>query len=432
MVAECDVNHDGTVDISDVVAIGLRWGQKGSPGWVLEDVNKDGTISILDIVAVGLHLGEHFSSASQMPTPTLKSTPSPTSTLTPTPTPNPTSTPTLSPETTKLTTARPITTSASNQVVIDLSGIIDSGGVIQKDFRQDYSQNNQQNWIASLEIKSGTKALTKDEAALQEITIQPSASPSPFPLAGEEIIGFPIIFNPDGATFSQPISVTFEYDPAMLPAGSNASNISLACYDVSNGTWISCSYTINTANHYITGYISHFALYAILVKSVHGIGWALTGIMIFGELAVGAAIVIFIMRRRRTPVTAEGRIPASGSLSAGVDTGRENAARATLGKDRAGILKSPPGLNKVRLEINGTRVVLDKDEKITQDIEIIRGKSLLPSDENVAQGVAFYFEPSEIKSESPFIINLEYDAASHPKGIIKIVIADKSSLNQGE
>lgn len=55
-----DLNQDHVCDVSDLVAIGLRWGQTGISGWVAEDINKDGVIDVADLVAIGLHWGESY------------------------------------------------------------------------------------------------------------------------------------------------------------------------------------------------------------------------------------------------------------------------------------------------------------------------------------------------------------------------------------
>jgi len=55
-----DLNNDHSCDASDVVKIGLRWGQTGTPGWVPEDLNNDGTINICDVVVVGLSWGQSW------------------------------------------------------------------------------------------------------------------------------------------------------------------------------------------------------------------------------------------------------------------------------------------------------------------------------------------------------------------------------------
>jgi len=53
-----DLNGDHVCNIGDVVVIGLKWGQTGTPGWIPEDVNNDGVVNIGDVVVIGLHWGE--------------------------------------------------------------------------------------------------------------------------------------------------------------------------------------------------------------------------------------------------------------------------------------------------------------------------------------------------------------------------------------
>ena len=55
-----DLNNDHICNISDVVKIGLRWGQTGSKGWIPEDLNNDGVINISDVVVVGLFWGQNW------------------------------------------------------------------------------------------------------------------------------------------------------------------------------------------------------------------------------------------------------------------------------------------------------------------------------------------------------------------------------------
>ncbi len=52
-----DVNCDHKCSIGDVVAIGLKWGLSGPPGWIREDANDNGEVTIGDVVFVGLYWG---------------------------------------------------------------------------------------------------------------------------------------------------------------------------------------------------------------------------------------------------------------------------------------------------------------------------------------------------------------------------------------
>lgn len=56
-----DINQDKVVDISDLVIVGLHFGETISPNAQPNpDVNRDGTVDILDLVLVGLHFGENY------------------------------------------------------------------------------------------------------------------------------------------------------------------------------------------------------------------------------------------------------------------------------------------------------------------------------------------------------------------------------------
>jgi hypothetical protein len=57
-VYDWDLNGDYVCNIGDVVVVGLRWGETGTPGWIPEDLNNDGIIDIGDVVILGLHWGE--------------------------------------------------------------------------------------------------------------------------------------------------------------------------------------------------------------------------------------------------------------------------------------------------------------------------------------------------------------------------------------
>jgi hypothetical protein len=54
-VYESDMNHDGTVNVLDIIQVAQHWNQTGVNGWIQEDVNENGTINVLDVILVGQH-----------------------------------------------------------------------------------------------------------------------------------------------------------------------------------------------------------------------------------------------------------------------------------------------------------------------------------------------------------------------------------------
>jgi 3',5'-cyclic AMP phosphodiesterase CpdA len=55
-----DLNGDHICNIGDVVVLGIKWGQTGTPGWCPEDISPDGYINIGDVVVLGLHWGQSW------------------------------------------------------------------------------------------------------------------------------------------------------------------------------------------------------------------------------------------------------------------------------------------------------------------------------------------------------------------------------------
>jgi phosphate transport system substrate-binding protein len=61
--ADADVNHDGEVNIADIMQVGTEWDGSDDPGWIFEDVNRDGSINILDVVMIGFWWGYKYTAA---------------------------------------------------------------------------------------------------------------------------------------------------------------------------------------------------------------------------------------------------------------------------------------------------------------------------------------------------------------------------------
>jgi hypothetical protein len=55
-----DINGDHICDIGDLVVLGQRWGQTGTPGWITQDFNNDGVINVGDIVKMGTFWGQSW------------------------------------------------------------------------------------------------------------------------------------------------------------------------------------------------------------------------------------------------------------------------------------------------------------------------------------------------------------------------------------
>jgi len=118
---------------------------------------------------------------------------------------------------------------------------------------------------AKIEVSQGTTALTPEGTPLEAIQVQPVEEP-PAP-TGAHIIALAYDFGPDGVTFAPPVTITLEYDPALLPEGVAEEDLVIAYFNVETGEWVELGGVVDPATHTVTGQASHFTLFAILGKA---------------------------------------------------------------------------------------------------------------------------------------------------------------------
>ena len=71
-------------------------------------------------------------------------------------------------------------------------------------------------------------------------------------------------YTPNGATFNPPITLTLKYDPGLVPAGVDASKLSIAYYNTATSKWVVVAGSVvDTVNHTVTAQVSHFTLFAV-------------------------------------------------------------------------------------------------------------------------------------------------------------------------
>jgi len=149
------------------------------------------------------------------------------------------------------TTPTPGTTSVTN--VVDTNG----------KFTQSVTAQSADEKV-NITINKDTVGKTSAGAPLSSITVQPMTA-TPDPPAQANVIGLAYNLGPEGATFSPPITVTFQYDPNDLPAGVDESNLVLAFYDETTGTWITLTdILVDTATNTISGKTSHFTVFSVI------------------------------------------------------------------------------------------------------------------------------------------------------------------------
>jgi len=114
-----------------------------------------------------------------------------------------------------------------------------------------------------LTIPAGTVGLTEELEPLTLINMLIMDDPPP-PPEGAHIIGLPHEFQPSGATFDPPATLTCNYDPDNLPEGVAEEDLVLAYYDQEAGEWVTLECTVDTETNTITALISHFTAFSKL------------------------------------------------------------------------------------------------------------------------------------------------------------------------
>lgn len=118
----------------------------------------------------------------------------------------------------------------------------------------------------TLLIPKGTFALDKNGKPLKTLEAIVDESP-PEPPEETNIIGLAYNFEPDGATFDPPLSLTFTYDPYSLPEGADPDDLVLAYYDEDAGAWVELDCVVDTEAGTITAQVSHFTTFALLIHT---------------------------------------------------------------------------------------------------------------------------------------------------------------------
>ena len=116
-------------------------------------------------------------------------------------------------------------------------------------------------------IEKGVRGLSAEGKRLSWVTVRP-AYYTPPPPAGAYIIGLCYRFQPSGATFSPPITITYTYDEPEIPEGIAEGDLVIALYDEENGKWVEYKSTVDPATNTITIQVNHFSVYGILAYGI--------------------------------------------------------------------------------------------------------------------------------------------------------------------
>ena len=140
----------------------------------------------------------------------------------------------------------------------DVRGMITTAGVFITRATPDSEDG-----ICRLTIPAGTVGLTEELEPLTIITMLIMDDP-PTPPEHAHVIGLFYDFQPSGATFEPPVTLTFSYDPADIPEGIAEEDLVIAYYDQKAGKWVNLEGTVDPGRNTITASISHFTAFAKL------------------------------------------------------------------------------------------------------------------------------------------------------------------------
>jgi len=148
--------------------------------------------------------------------------------------------------------------------VTDVSDVVDEDGVFTEPVTAESEDGN-----ASLTIGEGTTGLTAEGEPISEISIveMEEANVPPPPEEGH-VIGLAYDFGPDDATFDEPITISFTYDPDNLPEGVSEEDLVIAVWDEDAGEWVELPSVVDTENNTITATVDHFTAFAVVVLPV--------------------------------------------------------------------------------------------------------------------------------------------------------------------
>jgi hypothetical protein len=117
--------------------------------------------------------------------------------------------------------------------------------------------------VLNVSIPEGTIAWSKDGTPLTslELTV---ADTLPAPPLGASIIRPAYDVGPDGASFDQPIALTWNYDPVDIPSGLAEEDLVIAYYHEVAAEWVELPSQIDPANDTVTAVVDHLTTFAMM------------------------------------------------------------------------------------------------------------------------------------------------------------------------
>ncbi|MFC1984484.1 hypothetical protein ACFLU0_00515 [Chloroflexota bacterium] len=152
--------------------------------------------------------------------------------------------------------------------ITDVSDIVNEDGTFTEDVTAESEDGN-----VAISIDEGVIGLTEEGEPLSEIWIIPIEEEAEIPPPeGGHIIAVSYDAGPDGATFSEPITLTITYNPDDLPEGVSEEDLVIAVWDedADPPQWVELPSVVDTENNTVTVTLNHFTIFAIIAPPVVG------------------------------------------------------------------------------------------------------------------------------------------------------------------
>jgi hypothetical protein len=131
-------------------------------------------------------------------------------------------------------------------------------------------------------IPQSTKALAEDGQPISEVTVTPVSQETVARISGSTSSpegtvfaagGLGVECSPSGATFDQPVTITFtmtrsQWDAALAQAGGRSQDLTVQYYDTAAKSWVSLPTTIDINTRTVSTTTKHFSFFAVFVRTV--------------------------------------------------------------------------------------------------------------------------------------------------------------------
>lgn len=158
---------------------------------------------------------------------------------------------------------------------------------------------------------AGTFVQDKDGEPLIGLELNIVDTPLP-PPPEADIVGLPYDLGPHGATFDQPVTINFSYDPDAVPPDVAEEDLVMAYYDEEAAQWLVLPSVVDMVNNTVTTLVDHLSTFTIIAPIPPPLPAAFTpsSLSIYPpEADIGETVIISVL------VTNTGELEGSYSLT---------------------------------------------------------------------------------------------------------------------